>query len=80
MNCYDCARVGQQKPAVAVCAACGAGVCLDCARPGSQTVHRPGGFTPPEMSNIETRVINCRTCADVVRVHRHTATEGLVSP
>ena len=28
MQCYDCAVARQDSPAVAVCATCGAGVCL----------------------------------------------------
>ena len=29
MNCFDCAAHGQHADAVAVCADCGAGLCLD---------------------------------------------------
>jgi hypothetical protein len=78
MNCYDCSRAGHPQPAVAVCAACGAGVCLDCARIGHQTMHRMAGLVSAEVSDIETRVVNCPSCADAVHAH-HRAGEGLVA-
>jgi hypothetical protein len=29
VNCYDCATVGDQRPAVAVCVDCGAALCVN---------------------------------------------------
>lgn len=78
MNCYDCTRDGHPEPAVGVCAACGAGICLDCAQVGSQTIHRMEGFVPADVSNIDTRVLNCPQCANAVHAH-HPAQQGLAS-
>lgn len=29
MNCYECANQGSERPAVATCRSCSAGLCLD---------------------------------------------------
>jgi hypothetical protein len=29
MNCYECAKAGQQSPAVVICSHCGAGMCMN---------------------------------------------------
>jgi len=76
MYCYDCVQTGEQQPAVAVCAVCGAGVCAECAREGRQTIHRMEGMVSADIANVDTRVINCPRCADAVHAH-HPAEQGL---
>jgi hypothetical protein len=78
MNCYDCSAAGRAEPAVAVCAACGAGICLRCAQLGTQTVHHLEGFVRSEVSNIDTRVFNCPSCAGAMHAH-HRTDRGLVA-
>ncbi|MFL6141138.1 MAG: DUF2180 family protein [Labedaea sp.] len=75
MLCYDCARDGREEPAVGVCAAGSAGVCLACARVGSRSIHRMEGFVSAEVSTNDTRVINCPQCADAIHAH-HPAEQG----
>jgi hypothetical protein len=76
VNCYDCSRRDHQIPAVGVCAACGAGVCAECARPGTQTIHRMEGLVSAAISDVDTRVLNCPQCSDAVHAH-HPAGKGL---
>ncbi|MDT7801211.1 MAG: hypothetical protein QOI78_4644, partial [Actinomycetota bacterium] len=77
MYCYDCVQRGDLNQAVAVCAACGAGVCADSAREGRQTIRLTEGFVSAGVANVETRVINCPLCADALHVH-HRVEKGLV--
>lgn len=63
MICYDCAAVRNETSAVAVCAGCGAGLCL------AHAVAEPRYLTRVAVINrIETvaavaRVIHCPVCA-----------------
>ena len=64
MNCLDCARDHQlQRPAVAACSECGAGVCEDhlIVRPHhlirNDVLFRQAPVDPP------ARRVLCRTCA-----------------
>jgi hypothetical protein len=62
MNCYDCALTGDHRPSVAVCADCGAGVCIEHSvstrhwLTRSQLINRVERIEPP------ARVIRCGTC------------------
>lgn len=77
MYCFDCSNDGNPIPAIGVCVACGTGVCADCAQFGTQTIHRMVGFVSAEVSNIETRALNCPQCSAAVHAH-HPDAQGLV--
>jgi len=75
MICFDCHARGQDMAAAAVCVACGAGVCAQCAVVGSQTVHRQEGMGSTE-GTVSTRVISCAQCAEAVHAH-HADSQAL---
>ncbi len=62
MNCFDCAALGQPTEAVAVCADCGAAVCLEHARVTARwltrtmVINRTVAIEPP------ARTIRCGVC------------------
>ena len=62
MNCYDCAIAGDDRDAVAVCADCGAAVCVEHAVSARHWLTR----TQPLMREVRVepaeRVIRCGTC------------------
>ena len=64
MNCLDCAADhGTDRPAIAVCVHCGAGVCLPHARITSAP---PAGLPPllaPSTTAPASRQVHCLTCA-----------------
>ena len=76
MYCYDCVKRGDRNQAVAVCAACGAGVCADSAREGRQTVRLTAGFVSAGVATVDARLINCPACADALHAH-HRVEQGL---
>lgn len=62
MRCYDCAVAQQDMPAVAICATCGAGVCMTHAVLG----HRDEMTVTvgiPSAVRIPGRVFLCQTCS-----------------
>jgi hypothetical protein len=69
MHCFDCAAHGDVVPAVAVCANCGAAVCLACARTGRQTLRHDAAFMSAEIATTETRTIACPSCAHALATH-----------
>ncbi len=62
MNCFDCAALGRTVEGVAVCADCGAGVCLDHAQvtprwlTRAMPINRTVALEPP------ARIIRCGLC------------------
>ena len=54
MKCFEHAKTGEVKDAVAVCANCGVGVCMDHLIEEIKTVPR---------TNDQTRTILCLVCA-----------------
>jgi hypothetical protein len=76
VNCLDCAKLGEERPAVGVCSHCGAGVCIDHLDEAPHVLHvilpinRPLAIDPP------ARHILCSTCApailaQAVKPHEH---------
>lgn len=63
MSCYTCAKEGRTSAAVAVCAVCGMGLCMDHAheRTVSEQKHPPG--QAGGMSTTTTMYIFCERCA-----------------
>jgi hypothetical protein len=62
MNCYDCAVAGDHRDAVAVCADCGAAVCVEHAVSARHWLTR----TQPLMREVRVepaeRIIRCGMC------------------
>ncbi|WP_158370295.1 DUF2180 family protein [Cellulosimicrobium cellulans] len=62
MHCFEDARTGQEVPAVAMCQACGAGVCA--AHVAQRTVSgvRTNAVGAPS-AGPDRRVLHCLACA-----------------
>lgn len=62
MNCFDCAALGEEVPAVGVCADCGGGICTDHARLSphwltlTAVINRQVTVEPP------ARILRCPVC------------------
>ena len=54
MKCFEHAKTGETKEAVAVCASCGVGLCMD---------HLIEEISNVPRTNQETRSILCHICA-----------------
>ena len=61
MNCFDCADFGITSEAVAVCADCGAGLCVDHARVAPRWLTRTT-LTCTVAVEPAARTIYCGTC------------------
>ncbi|MCH0562318.1 MULTISPECIES: DUF2180 family protein [unclassified Streptomyces] len=74
MNCYDCALENKVVPAIAVCAHCGCGLCMEHACVIGQAVQRPAGMGPSSSRTLARRVI-CSVCheAEVFGPVQHVA-------
>jgi hypothetical protein len=62
MNCYDCAVAGNHRDAVAVCADCGAGVCIEHSVTAQHWLTRTQTILRVERVEPASRVIRCGTC------------------
>ena len=62
MNCYDCAAAGNYRDAVAVCADCGAAVCIEHAVSATHWLTRTALINRLERIEPPARVIRCGTC------------------
>ena len=62
MNCYDCAVTADHRAAVAVCADCGAGVCLEHAVSNRHWLTRGAPINRAVPVDPPARVIRCGTC------------------
>lgn len=62
MNCLDCAALGQAEEAVAVCAGCGAGVCLGHAQVTPLWLTRMVPVNRTVRVEPPTRRIRCGMC------------------
>lgn len=61
MLCYDHMKAGTQQEAVAACAICGRGVCLEHANEHEMQILRESGWT-----SHSTPYILCNTCLSAV--------------
>ncbi|GAA3735316.1 DUF2180 family protein [Streptomyces tremellae] len=64
MNCYDCLRQGRTTPAAAVCADCGAAVCVGHVHEGRAQARRNAGLTATMYSR---RLLTCTACLGAPR-------------
>ena len=71
MNCFDCAALGQQVPAVGVCADCGAGICPDHARLSPHWLTRTAVINRQITVEPPARILRCPVC----QAARHAAGE-----
>jgi hypothetical protein len=62
MNCYDCAVTGDHRDAIAVCADCGAAVCIEHAVTAQHWLTRTQTILRVEHVEPAARVIRCGTC------------------
>ena len=62
VNCFDCAALGQQAPAVAVCADCGAAVCHDHAQVTARWLTRTMAINRTVAIEPPARTIRCGVC------------------
>jgi hypothetical protein len=62
VNCYDCATVGDQRPAVAVCVDCGAALCIEHAVPVRHWLTRTQTIMRIEWVESAARLIRCESC------------------
>lgn len=67
MQCYDCALVGENEPAVGACRGCGGGLCADHAVRANvpRYVQSSGGIGGPYVRAPRDRhVLLCAQCAE----------------
>lgn len=62
MNCFDCTATGGPTPAVAVCADCGAGVCLAHAHVSARWATRVMALNRVVQIDPPARTIRCGLC------------------
>lgn len=62
MNCFDCAAHGRVEEAVAICADCGAGVCLDHAQVTPRWLTRAMAINRTVAVEPPARTIRCGLC------------------
>lgn len=62
MNCYECATVGDQREAVAVCHDCGAAVCIEHAVATRHWLTRTQAILRVERVEPAARLIRCEAC------------------
>ena len=62
MNCFDCAALGDQVPAVAICADCGAAVCPRHGHVPPRWLTRIAGINRVVAIEPPARTIRCGVC------------------
>jgi hypothetical protein len=76
MNCYDCAVTGDHRDAVAVCADCGAAVCIEHTVTARHWLTRTQTILRVEHVERAARVIRCGTCHAAHRARGDVASTG----
>ncbi len=62
MNCFDCAALGDQVPAVAICADCGAGACRRHAHVAPRWLTRTAVINRVVAVEPPARTLRCAVC------------------
>lgn len=62
MNCFDCAAHGRSETAVALCADCGAAVCLDHAHVTARWLTRTAALNRIVAVEPPARTVRCTVC------------------
>lgn len=73
MNCFDCAAHGEVSTAVAICAGCGAGMCLDHARVEPRWLTRNAAINRTVVVDPPARVLRCVVCTQAQDAAAHPA-------
>jgi hypothetical protein len=61
MNCYDCRQLGTTTTASAVCSHCGAAICLEHTKAGTEGIQREEGMGLATLK-VSARRLTCLTC------------------
>jgi hypothetical protein len=62
VNCFDCAAIGRTERAVALCADCGAAVCLRHAQVSARWLTRSAAINRTIVVETPARTIRCTVC------------------
>ena len=62
MNCFDCASLDQQTPAIGMCADCGAGICQQHARLSPRWLTRTAVINRIVRVEPPARILRCPVC------------------
>ena len=73
MNCFDCATHGEVSSAVAICAGCGAGLCLEHADVHPRWLTRTAAINRTVTVEPPARVVRCRVCTHAEGAAAHPA-------
>ena len=73
MICFDCATHGEASSAVAVCAGCGAGLCLEHAHVNPRWLTRTTAIDRTVMVEPPARVVQCGLCTQAEEAAAHPA-------
>jgi hypothetical protein len=73
MNCFDCAAHGEVATAVAICAGCGAALCLDHAHVNPRWLTRTAAINRTVVVDPPARVVRCRVCTQAQDAAAHPA-------
>ena len=73
MNCFDCATHGEASSAVAICAGCGAGLCLEHADVHPRWLTRTMAINRTVTVESPARVVQCGVCAHAEEAATHRA-------
>lgn len=76
MNCFDCAALGAEVPAVGVCVDCGAAVCARHAQVTARWLTRTEVINRVVTVEPPTRTLRCALC----QAAHDAATTGLCDP
>lgn len=76
MNCFDCAAHDEVSAAVAICAGCGAGMCLDHAHVEPRWLTRNAAINRTVVVDPPARVLRCAVCTQA----QDAATHPVSSP
>ena len=73
MNCFDCAMRGEVSSAVAICAGCGAGLCLEHAHVNPRWLTRTAVINRIVTVAPPARVVACGVCTHAQDAAAHPA-------
>jgi hypothetical protein len=73
MKCFDCATHGEASSAVAICAGCGAGLCLEHSHVDPRWLTRTMAINRTVTVEPPARVVQCGVCAHAEEAATHPA-------
>jgi len=63
MQCFEHAKQGVEKAAVAICSSCGAAVCLEHAVVSEKAVTAPRAVASVQVLPVKAQKVLCQVCA-----------------